>query len=512
MSMRIGRSLCVGVVAGLVAAISGCTVGPNYQVPRTDVKTTWDNEAPATRPTTQPATTQTAAATRPSNVAVGESVEERWWSTFGDPELDRLVGDALQGSPDLSIAAARVREARAQRRFVAGAEKPSVEANGSYSVNRHAGPLDQVEPGDYNFYQAGFDASWEIDVFGGTRRAVESASAGLAAGIEESRAVRLSLLAEVARTYFELRAAQRRVEIARRNLATQERTLAITRERLAAGVNSDLDVSRAESLVASTRALLPALEDQAKQAMRRLGVLLGREPDALAEELSTPAPIPQPPARVAVGLPSELLRRRPDVRAAERRIETANALVGVATAELYPRFMLSGTIGQFDVNSLANFFNFDNRYFGIGPSFKWDVFNAGRTHARIDVEKARTDRALAEYRKTVLGALAEAQNALSAFNAEQDRRAALADAVAADRKAVDTASQLYRQGVAEFLAVLDAERSLAASEDALAQSDRAIGTNLIALFKALGGGWESTEPLPAAAAGGHGNAPGPRNG
>jgi outer membrane protein TolC len=211
---------------------------------------------------------------------------------------------------------------------------PKIGADASHSFNRHAGPLATVQPNNYNFFQAGFDASWEIDLFGGARRAVEAAGAGLAAEIDESRAVRLSLLAEVARTYFELRTAQRRLEIARNNLELQERTYAITRERMAAGVVGDLDVSRAEALVANTRASVPMLSDQVRQSTRRLGVLLGEESERLLEELTVAEPIPRPPAKVAIGLPNELLRRRPDVCAAERRIAAATARIGVATADL----------------------------------------------------------------------------------------------------------------------------------------------------------------------------------
>lgn len=239
-------------------------------------------------------------------------------------------------------------------------------------------------------------------------------------------------------------------------------------------------------------ASLPELEDRAKQATRRLGIPLGQDPDALAGELSPVGAIPRP-SRVAVGPPSEQLRRRPDVRAAERRVEATTARIGVETADLYPRFMLAGSIGQFDVNAVANFFNGPNMYFVVGPTFRSDVFDAGRTHARIDVERAWTAVAVAEYRKTVLAALAEAQNALGAFDSEQDRRAAPAEAVAADQGALDTANQLYRQGVTGFLSVLDAERFLAAAGDALAQSDRTIGTNLVVLYKALGGDWDASE-------------------
>jgi NodT family efflux transporter outer membrane factor (OMF) lipoprotein len=459
---------------GLLAMVPGCMVGPDYKRPAEQTRTTWE---PSTAPTT-----------RPSSVIVNEPITEKWWSTFGDAEIDRLVERALRSNPDLDIAASRVREARAGYVFAVGAILPKVDATGSYSFNRHDGPIGQVAPGDYQFYQAGFDASWEIDVFGGTRRGVESAQATYEAGVEEARGVQLTLIAEVTRNYVELRTLQRRLAIARYNLGIQEHTLDITRQRLAAGVTSDLDVSQATALVANTRATLPLLTDQCKQAVRRLSILLGEEPDALAGELATEGPIPQPPPRVSVGLPAELLRRRPDVRAAERHVAAANARIGVATADLYPHFALVGDIGQFNLET-SHLFDYSQRYYGMGPEVQWNIFNAGRTYARIDAEKARTATALALYRKTVLAALAEAKDSVDSFNAEQDHRASLADAVTANRKAVTTATDLYRQGVSDFLGVLDAERSLAASEDALAQSDRTVATNAIALYKAIGGGW-----------------------
>ncbi|MGA2500031.1 MAG: efflux transporter outer membrane subunit, partial [Tepidisphaeraceae bacterium] len=466
-------ALCCGLLL-----LEGCTVGPDYKRPSEQTATSWESGA--------------APTTRASSVVVSEPIVEQWWSTFGDNWIDQLVERALRSNPDLAIAACRVREARAGLAFVRGAEAPKVQAGGSITDNRHFGPLGEVEPGDYNFYQAGFDASWEVDVFGGTRRAIESAQADMGASVEEYRGVRLSLAAEVTRNYVELRTVERRLAIARHNLSVQERTLELTRQRLAAGVTGDLDVSRATALVANTRATIPILADQAKQAIRRLSILLGEEPDALAGELAEEAPIPQPPSRVSVGLPAELLRRRPDIRAAERRIAAANARVGVAKADYYPQFALIGAIGQLDVDT-EHLFDHSRRYYGIGPEMRWDVFNGGRTDARVNAEEARTARALAEYRKTVLGALAEAKNALDAFNAEQHRRSNLADAVAADRRAVRTATDLYRQGISDFLSVLDAERSLAASEDALAQSDRTVTTDAIALYKALGEGWQSTD-------------------
>jgi NodT family efflux transporter outer membrane factor (OMF) lipoprotein len=468
---------------------AGCVVGPDYHAPEQTLEMkTWS--APAATPAT-PSVGATETVT-------GEPVVDAWWTTFSDPLIPRLVDRALASSPEIEIAVQRVREARAGLRFVAGRAMPRVGASASRTEFRRAGPLNTIYPGNYPTYQAGFDAGWELDLFGGTRRAVEAAGATIDATVETGRGVRLTLAAEVVRHYINLRAAQRRLVIAQTNLAAQERSLELTREKLRAGVVSELDTLRAAALVANTRAALPALENQAATSVHRLGVLLGEEPSALARELAAPRPIPTPPARVAIGLPAELLRRRPDVRAAERRLAAATARIGVAQAELYPHLGLAGSIG-FVSTATGNLFDYSNRYFSLGPGLRWNLFDGGRVRAQVEAESARAARALADYRRIVLSALAEADNALGAFDSEQRRHAGLAAAVDSGRRAVATAGSLYREGVTDFLSVLDAQRSLAAAEDTLAQSDRAISLDLVALFKALGGGADSFAPAPPSA-------------
>jgi len=470
------------IIAALLTA-AGCAVGPDYHPPAvTTEMRTW---SPA--PAGPPVATTTDASAAP---------KDRWWETFHDPELDHLVQQALVSSPDLAIAAQRVREARAGLAFAAGGELPQAGVDAGRMEFRRTGPLNTVYRGNYPTYQAGFDASWELDLWGGTRRAVEAAGAALQASQEADRGAHLALAAEVARDYVDLRATQRRLAIARTNLALQERTLALTRQRLQAGVAGELDVSRAEALAANTRASLPLLEDGISQLTHRLGVLLGEEPDALAGELAASGPIPTPPARVAVGLPADLLRRRPDVRAAERRLAAATAGIGVAKAQLYPHLGLAGTLG-FVGTTTAGLFDYSSRYFSVGPGLHWSIFNAGRIRAQVEAASARSEEAYAAYRKTVLGALADADNALGTLDAEQRRHGALVDAAGAARQSVATASELYRQGVTDFLSVIDAERSLAAADDNLAQSDRAVSTDLIALYKSLGGGWAVPGAAPA---------------
>ncbi|HVT74213.1 MAG TPA: efflux transporter outer membrane subunit [Lacunisphaera sp.] len=456
-------------LALLLAA--GCTVGPDYHAPAAKVATP-------------------AFAAVPATDAGGVDPDGAWWRAFADPELGSLVDRALAANPDITIATQRVRAARAGLAFAEGRAYPQVGVGAAKMEYRKAGPLNTLYRGAYPTFQAGFDASWELDLWGGTRRAVEAAGATLQATDEARHGVQVALAAEVARTYVELRAVQRRLALAQTNLALQRRTLALTRERLQAGLASELDASRADGLVANTEAQVPLLADGIDALIHRLGLLLGEEPGALAPELTAVQPIPVAPAGIATGLPAELLRRRPDIRAAERRLAAATARVGATQAQLYPHLGLGGTLGFVSTHS-EDLFEYSNRYFSVGPGLHWNLFDAGRTRAQVEVARAQADAAYAEYRKAVLGALADADNSLGALRAERERHAALVTATEAARRSVDTVTELYRQGVADFLGVIDAERSLAAAEDNLAQSDRSVSTDLIAVFKALGGGWSA---------------------
>jgi NodT family efflux transporter outer membrane factor (OMF) lipoprotein len=378
---------------------------------------------------------------------------------------------------------------------VASRQLPNVNATAGFSDYRHAGPLAPVRPEDYQWYYYGFDSSWELDIFGGIQRAVESSTATYQATIEASHGVRLSLIAEVVRNYVELRTSQRRLAIALENLKYQEHTLAITRERFAAGVVPNLDVYRATSLVEATRSTIPPLKADAKRSIRSIGVLLGEDPDALAKELGTPVTIPMAPAQISVGLPADLIRRRPDLRQAERQLAAATARIGVASADLYPHLSLLGSLGAHNV-STSDLFDWSSRAFGIGPSISWNIFDAGRTHARIDAEKAAVAEALAQYQKTLLSAIAETENEMTGLNSEREREHSLQQSVQANRQSVSAGWDLYLQGVTDFTTVLDAERSLTASEDALALSHQSIDVHAISLCKALGGGWQSATTHP----------------
>jgi NodT family efflux transporter outer membrane factor (OMF) lipoprotein len=346
-----------------------------------------------------------------------------------------------------------------------------------------------------NLWQAGLDATWEIDIFGGTRRSVEAATADLRAAEEDRRDVLVTLVGDVGSNYINLRGFQQQIDIARRNLKAQKHTAEITRKRFEAGFVGALDLANANAQIATTEATIPVFESSARAAIYNLGVLLGREPAALSEDLSKAAPIPPTPLEIPVGLPSELLRRRPDIRRAEAQLHAATARIGVATADLFPKFNLAGSFGL-SASDVARLDKWNSNFWSWGPSVTWPIFAGGRIYWNIKVQDALTEQALLTYEKTVLTALKDVETALVAYAKEQERRKSLVTAVANNRKAVNLAMTLYVAGKSDFLNVLIAQRSLFATEDALALSTRTVDTSLIALYKALGGGWEKVGPSP----------------
>lgn len=474
----------IGLIAALLTAciLSGCEVGPNYQRPKTAVPQAFGNYAkPATRP---------AATTRPV-LAID------WWKTFGDPELDSLIERALQSNLDLKLAEARLREARAREAFANGGFYPTLNANAGYSHQRmstNAQPFASVAgsqfkfPFEYDLYQAGFDASWEIDVFGGQRRSIEAATADVAASIQDARGVMLSMTAEVARNYVELRGLQAELDVARHNLAAQKQTVDVTQNLRKQGVGTELDVSRAVAQAATTESQIPLLENLRWQAIHRLALLLGLDPNALATELSTEHQIPVPENQIALGMPAELLRRRPDICQAERQLAAAYARVGVAQAELYPKLSLVGSLGlqSSEASSLGDW---SSRYFNVGPSITWPIFDFGRLKAMVHVRSAEQQQALVQYQQTVLNALREVEDAIVALQTERQRNKSLTESEKANAQSAQLAEDLYRRGLTDFLTVLDAQRRLYESQEALTQSRQTVTTDAIALYKALGGGW-----------------------
>jgi multidrug efflux system outer membrane protein len=436
--------------------LAGCTVGPSYRTPKTKVPETFGNTGSLTR-------------------VNDPTFFENWWTALQDPTLNSLIERAVRGNLDLRLAQARIREARAQRGVVKADLYPDINASGSYQrirTSRNIGPQGATGQPTNNIegdlYQVGFDASWEIDVFGGKRREVEAANADLAAEIENSRDVLVTLLAEVARNYTDLRTSQRQSAIASSNLKAQQETLELTRVRFDAGLVGNLDVARAEAQVQTTAAQIPALEITERQAIHLLSVLLGQEPNALVQELIPESAIPSSPPEVPVGLPSELLRRRPDIRRAERDLAAATARIGVATADLFPKFSITAALGL-GSSTIGNLANSGSGFWSILPGVSLPIFNRGRIHRNIAVQNAREEQAFVTYERTVLTSLQEVEDALVAFSENQTRRKTLAGAVDANRRAVELANQLYKQGLTDFLSVLQAERDLYASEDALAQ-------------------------------------------
>jgi outer membrane protein, multidrug efflux system len=475
------------IVCLLIAA--GCTVGPDYHRPSVDLQHKWAAPDAGNSSTAALAGMPTS---RPSTVQAGGDLPEQWWTTLGDSTLNGLIDQAVRSNLDLRSAAARVRQARAQWAGAKAGLFPTASAGANYSYNHNGGPLFPLDTTDYNFYTAGFDATWELDVFGGTRRSIEEAGDSLQAQAEARRDVLVSLLAEVCRDYVELRTAQQRAVIANDNLRIARDSLALAQRLRAAGVAGDLDVTRAQAEVTVTAANLPAFDIEAKVSIHALGVLLGESPDTLLSELSQAGPIPRPPQTIPVGLPSDLLCRRPDVRRAERELAAATASIGVAESDLYPKFTLTGDFGV-GATDTSTLFNWSSRYVGVGPSARWLLFDAGRILANVDSRQAVREELLADYQQTILSAVRDVEDAVVAFQREQDRRDLYRQTVQANAESVRIASDQYANGVTDYLTVLDAERSLFASQDALAVSDGAISVDLVALYKGLGGGWESVE-------------------
>lgn len=468
----------------------GCKVGPDYKQPDMKLAGPYNEIASATRPTTR--------GTSPSTI---QPDYVRWWTTLDDATLNELIDRAAKNNPDVLAAEARIREARANRGVAASGLFPQVDANGQYENYRESENL----PGLSNFsgsggtlqipglegdlWQAGFDMSWEIDVFGGQRRAIEAANYSVQAAVWDRRDVLVSLLAEVAVNYVELRGAQRELAIAQGNLSSQEQTLDLTRRKAEGGLVPYLDVAQQEAQVGTTASTIPTLQAQIRQTIHHLGILLGENPGALSDELSASGPIPIGPASVPPGLPGDLLRRRPDVRRAERQLAAATAQIGVATADLYPQFSITGALGV-ESQTLKKLFDYSSRQFDIAPGVTWDIFDAGKVISNVHVQNARQAEALQAYRKAVLQSMQDVEDALVAYNREQVRLQSLKEAVTANQRAVDLSMELFQKGSTDFLNVLDAQRSLFAAEDLMAQSEQLVSADLVALYKALGGGWE----------------------
>lgn len=506
-------------VIGLTwSVVAGCVVTPKQPAPLIDLPKTWsqlpEHDAAAT---TAEGLEQDTPVEAPVDLA-------RWWHTFQDAHLQTLIERGIANNRDLHAAAARIREARASRTVSLSSRWPRIGWSTSYTrslsssttsslsadfLDDEAARTDNSEnPAatslgfgeERNFFQLGLDASWEIDLFGRLHWAEQALDADIGAAEEDRRDVLVSLLAEIARSYIELRGIQQRLRIAERHIFAQQDSVEVTQARYHAGLTSALDVAVAEALLAQTRAQIPRLQSTVSQSAHRLSVLVGDPPSAqLARHLATTDDhsIPQADLGRGIGLPSELLRRRPDIRRAERELDAATARSGVATTDLFPRFMLTGRLGTqgLDITDIAKTAGLS---WASGPVLSWPIFDAGRIRANIQVHNARQDQAVARYEQAILTSLEEVENALVAYAKEELRQHWLAQAVQANTAAVEIANQRYLNGLENYLPVVLAQRDLYLVQDELAQSQTLLSGWLIALYKALGGGWQTEQPARAA--------------
>ena len=430
----------------------------------------------------------------------------RWWRSLNDPQLVNCIEKGISGNQNIKEAEARVCEARALRGVAVASLLPQVTGAALFNRSRTsdtAGIISELPQNlisrinfDQNFFQVGFDASWEIDIFGGRRREVQAASARAQSSIENYRDVMVSVIAEIARNYVELRGAQRQLGIAEKNIGIQEETLSLVKIRRDSKITSDLEVEQAKAQLERTRGSIPPLEASIRGSAYRLAVLTGQPPNSLLNDLLTTSPIPNPPDIVPVGLPSDLLLRRPDLRRAENDLRAATADIGASTADLYPRFYLTGYADPQSAK-FVDLFRANSFAWSIGPTISWPVFQGGRIRSNIAATEARRDEALARYRQAVLTAMQDVETSLVGYAQHQVERERLALSAQSQSRAVELARERYETGIKDFLTVLDAERQLRDVENSLAVSETQVLVNLISLYKALGGGWQQTDDVSA---------------
>jgi outer membrane protein, multidrug efflux system len=467
----------VAFMAGAFLLLCSCaSVGPDYRKPDLAVQTEWNESRQASLAPAQ---------------ALGQSA---WWKNFNDPVLDDLIAEAVNANLDLKQARCRVRDARSQVTIAGAAALPQIGASAVFSRSQSSLATADDRGGDglATLFSTGFDASWEIDIFGGTRRSTEASHADLEAGIEDANTILLTLLGDVARNYIELRLFQQQIAITLHNADAQRSTVELTRTRHEAGLASFLDVAEAQSLLATTESNVPSIETAATQSIHRLGILLGKGPNALKGLLAESKPIPVAPPVGPTGVPSELLTRRPDIRRAERQLAGASARIGVATAELFPKFNILAALGL-SSTSTATVSQSASRHWSLVPGLTLPLFSGGRITAAVESKRALFDETLFRYQDTVNKALEEVENALSSLYAEDRRHEALLAAEGSDALTVELAEVRYRGGLTAFLNVLIAQRSLYVTQVSLAQSRSTLSTKYIALYKALGGGWQIFE-------------------
>jgi multidrug efflux system outer membrane protein len=465
------------LVVTCALGLTGCvTVGVDYRSPEVGAPDAW-------------------AADIAEDIKGRNTSLEKWWKHFNDPVLNKLIERTRQKNPNLRIASQSIAQARASRGIATSQLFPQANAGGEYSRNRSSESLGGPAPKNpSNFYDAGFDAGWEIDIFGGIRRNIESADASIGASVESYRDLLVTLFAETAVNYVEYRTLEDRIEIAKKNIASQDESVKLTQARFDAGQAPKIDVTRAISNVEISRALIPQLKQSLAFSKNQIATLTGGYPASVEKLLARSRPIPVPRKGFSAGLPADLIRARPDVRKAERQLAAQTAQIGVAEADLYPRFSLFGNFSLQSVNG-GEFWNSSSRAYSFGPSFSWQIFSAGRIRSNIDIQESLTEQALDNYENSVLVAVAEVENSMAAIANERDRIATLGKAVAAAVETVSLIKSNYEDGLIDFQQVLDAERTKFSTEDEATSSRGQIASNYIQLYTALGGGSE-VEVIP----------------
>jgi NodT family efflux transporter outer membrane factor (OMF) lipoprotein len=468
----------------LMFLISGCTlVGPDYVKPEVPEPENWLESADP-------------------KIESREADFSQWWTVFNDPVLNQLIDAAYQQNLPLQIAGLRILEARAQLGIAVGFQYPQTQqAFGEVTGNQVSENAPNVRQADKNYLDAqiGLSAAWELDVWGKFRRAVQTGVANLEATIADYDDILVSLTAEVARTYIILRTAEERLAVARENVKIQNRSLEIAEVRFKAGAVTELDVTQARSLLRSTESAIPGFISDIRQSKNALAILLGKLPGEIDAMLGGPGLIPEVPAEVTVGIPAELLRRRPDIRFAERTLAAQSAQIGFAKADLFPRFTLFGTLGfeaadyvdsRSNNSSISDLFKPESFFYSAGPAVNWDFLQYGRLTNQVRVEDARFQELAVNYEDTVLRAAQEVEDAMVEFLQTQDSVAFLADAVKASKRSVDLSMIQYREGLVDYQRVLDTQRFLSEQQDDLVFTAGNVGLGLVAVYRALGGGWE----------------------
>ncbi len=474
---RTGYLLGLLLFAPVLIQFSCRAVGPDYKKPVIPSPPNWNADL--------------SEGLRAS--AIDDDTLAHWWTTLNDSTLESLIERAVRGNLDLRRAEVSLREARAERGVAQSARFPTITTSGLASFNRGSDKMGNSAT--VGLFSSGFDAGWEADFFGGVRRSIEAADATVEAGQESLRDTLVSLVAEVALNYVEVRQFQRQLSIAEDNLALQQDSLRLAQQRYDAGLTGRLDVDQARYAVADTQSRIPVIQTDLAQAKNRLAVLLGANPGELSNELRQAAPIPVGPAQLAVGIPADALRRRPDVRRAERILAARTANIGVATAARYPHFGLVGSIG-YDFITKGNPLSLGNLIGSLGTSAFYTLFDAGRLRQQVEIQNTLQEQAFLDYQASILLSLQDVEDALVAYADQQVRRRSLQEAAEAAGRAVETVRANYVAGLVDFQPVLESQRSLLSFQDQLAQTDGAVTSELIRLYKALGGGWAPLVPQP----------------